>query len=53
MLANGGEYAGKRILSQEWVDMAGAAQVSNKENGDSGTGNWTSELRFSVLAHRA
>lgn len=46
MLANGGEYAGKRILSQEWVDMAGAAQVSNKENGDSGTGNWTSGYGF-------
>lgn len=46
MLANGGEYDGKRILSQEWVDAAGAAQVSNKENGDSGTGNWTSGYGF-------
>lgn len=46
MLANGGEFGGKRILSREWVEAAGSAQVSNKENGDSGTGNWTSGYGF-------
>lgn len=46
MLANGGVFNGKRILSQEWVDMACSVQVSSEENGDSGTGIWTSGYGF-------
>ena len=42
MLLHEGLYNGKRILSQDWCRQMGAAQVDNSNNGDSGSGNWTS-----------
>lgn len=46
MLANRGISGNKRILSQEWIEAAGAVQTDNTINGDSGTGNWTSGYGF-------
>lgn len=42
MLYNKGIWNGKRILSEDWCEQMGAAQVDNTINGDSGSGNWTS-----------